>query len=130
MADHRALRLRLGALLSLLLRRGRFFFGALLHVRAFEVYAALERLLEKVRVATLGAFLRHRLVVRREVALGIIRAAPEHVAALGLAFGNVAGAALGALHSFDNVLLHVFALRSEEHTSELRHPSISYAVFC
>ena len=93
------------------------FFGAtsssarLLLVRALQEDSRLQRLLHQVRAAALRALLRHRLLIRRKVALRIIRAAPEHVPPPRLALGQVAGAALGALQPFNQVLLHVLALR-------------------
>ena len=69
LADHHSLRLGFGALPGAFFGRGRFFLGALLLVRALEEDAALKSLLQEVRAAAIGAFLRDGLVVRCEVAL-------------------------------------------------------------
>src|SRR5579863_6970070 len=98
---------RLGSLLLAALRR-RFFLRRLL-VRALQIHARLERLLHQVRATAFRTLLGNRLRVRREIALGIIRAAPEDVSAPRLALGQVALAALRALHSFNQVLLHILA---------------------
>src|SRR6185437_14263678 len=98
---------------------GAFLFGRLLLVRAFEINAGSQHLLHHVGAAALRAFLRHGLVIRREVALGIIGAAPEDVAAPRLALGQISLAALGALHAFNKVLLHILALRIPGARNEL-----------
>src|SRR6185437_12172057 len=66
-----------------------------------------------------------RLVVRREVALGIIGESPEEIAALRLALGNIAGAALGALQALNDVLLHIFALGIARARNELAVGSLA-----
>src|SRR6516162_9871967 len=96
-------------LLAALLRLG-LFFGTLLLVRAFEIDATLERLLDEIRAAALGAFLGNRLIVRGEVAFGVVGAAPEDVATARLPLCDVSLAALWALHAFNDVLLDVLAL--------------------
>ena len=63
---------------------------AFLLVGALEEDAGLERLLDEIRVPALRALLRNGLVVRREVALGVVGATPEDIAATRLALRNVA----------------------------------------
>ncbi len=58
-----------------------------------------------------GHFSGTELAIRRKVALRIIRAAPEHVPPPSLALRQVPGPALGALQPFNQVLLHILALR-------------------
>ena len=61
-----------------------------------------------------GHFCGNRFVVRGELALGIVRAAPEDVSSARLALGNISHTALGALHAFNQVLLDVFALADSQ----------------
>src|ERR1035438_5043963 len=112
-AYHRALR-RLCALLGRLdrpLLRRRHFLRALLLVRALQVDPRLQHFLHQVRALALRALLRDRLVIRREIALGIIRATPEDISPSRLALSYISGPAFGTLQSFNQVLLHVLALR-------------------
>src|SRR5437016_1891804 len=94
--DDRGTRLRLCRLFGALLRL-RLFFRTLLLVRTLQEDPCLERLFHQVRAAAFRAFCRDRLVVRREVALGIVGAAPEDIAAACLALCNIANTALRAL---------------------------------
>src|SRR6185312_15927160 len=98
------------ALFRALLRSGFLIRRRLFVVRAHQKHTRLQRLLQQIRAAALGAFLVYRLLVRREVALRILRAAVKHVAAPPrLLLDNLALFALRALHA-DRVLLDVLAL--------------------
>src|ERR1700676_4735280 len=103
--------LRRSALLCRSLLGRRLFRSSRLRVRAEEIHAGLKRLLQQIRALALRTLLRHRLVVRRKVALRIIRAAPEDVPSSRLALSQIALAALRELHPLDQVLLHILALR-------------------
>ena len=98
-----------GRLLAPPLRCG-FLFRRLLQIRAHQKDTGPERLLQQVRATALRALFCHRLQIRREVALGIIRATPEDIAPPRATLSQIALAAFGALHPFNQVLLHVFAL--------------------
>src|SRR5581483_2021544 len=93
------------ALASLFVRRSRLFV-----VGAGQIHAGFQCLLDQIRRAALRALLRYRLTIRREVALRIARAAVEGGPESCLALGDIALAALRALHPFHQVLLDVFAL--------------------
>src|SRR5579859_6850255 len=82
-------------------------------------------LLQEVRAAALRTRLRHRLIRRSEIALGIIRATVERVAATTrLLLHQLAIGALRALHA-DVILLDVFALRIAAAGDELAITSVA-----
>src|ERR1700731_526537 len=82
-------------------------------------------LLQQIRATALRAGLSHRLISRRELARGIIRASIECVAALPrLLFYQLAIRALRALHA-DEILLDVFALRISAARDELAIASVA-----
>src|SRR6185312_14861752 len=81
----------------------------LLVIWADQIQAAVDDALHYVRRAALWTFLRDRLQVRGEVALGIPCAAPENIPGARLALGDVALAAFRALEPLDQVLLYVLA---------------------